>query len=178
MGSGIAQVAAQAGLAVHLTDVDEGALRKGLESVRKNLARSVEKDRISQDEMDETLGRIETGTEYAADADLAIEAVVETIEAKAEVFRELDELLGDEAILATNTSSISITELGSRTSRPERFIGMHFFNPVPVLGLIEVIRGLETSDETYETVSELAERLGKRSEEHTSELQSRQYLVC
>ena len=161
MGSGIAQVAAQAGLAVHLTDVDEGALRKGLESVRKNLARSVEKDRISQDEMDETLGRIETGTEYAADADLAIEAVVETIEAKAEVFRELDELLGDEAILATNTSSISITELGSRTSRPERFIGMHFFNPVPVLGLVEVIRGLETSDETYETVSELAERLGK-----------------
>jgi 3-hydroxybutyryl-CoA dehydrogenase len=161
MGSGIAQVAAQAGLAVHLTDVDEGALRNGLESVRKNLARSVEKDRISQDEMDETLGRIETGTEYAADADLAIEAVVETIEAKAEVFRELDELLGDEAILATNTSSISITELGSRTSRPERFIGMHFFNPVPVLGLIEVIRGLETSDETYETVSELAERLGK-----------------
>jgi 3-hydroxybutyryl-CoA dehydrogenase len=161
MGSGIAQVAAQAGLAVHLTDVDEGALRKGLESVRKNLARSVEKDRISQDEMDETLGRIETGTEYAPDADLAIEAVVETIEAKAEVFRELDELLGDEAILATNTSSISITELGSRTSRPERFIGMHFFNPVPVLGLIEVIRGLETSDETYETVSELAERLGK-----------------
>ena len=161
MGSGIAQVAAQAGLAVHLTDVDEGALRKGLESVRKNLARSVEKDRISQDEMDETLGRIETGTEYAADADLAIEAVVETIEAKAEVFRELDELLGDEAILATNTSSISITELGSRTSRPERFIGMHFFNPVPLLGLVEVIRGLETSDETYETVSELAERLGK-----------------
>jgi 3-hydroxybutyryl-CoA dehydrogenase len=161
MGSGIAQVAAQAGLAVHLTDVDEGALRKGLESVRKNLARSVKKDRISQDEMDETLGRIETGTEYAADADLAIEAVVETIEAKAEVFRELDELLGDEAILATNTSSISITELGSRTSRPERFIGMHFFNPVPVLGLVEVIRGLETSDETYETVSELAERLGK-----------------
>jgi 3-hydroxybutyryl-CoA dehydrogenase len=161
MGSGIAQVAAQAGLAVHLTDVDEAALRKGLETVRKNLDRSVEKDRISRDEMDETLGRIETGTEYADDSDLAIEAVVETIEVKAEVFRALDERLGDEAILATNTSSISITELGSRTSRPERFIGMHFFNPVPVLGLVEVIRGLETSDETYETVSELAERLGK-----------------
>ncbi len=161
MGSGIAQVAAQAGLAVHLTDVEEEALRKGLESVRKNLARSVEKDRISRDEMDETLSRIETGTEYADDSDLAIEAVVETIEVKAEVFRALDERLGDEAILATNTSSISITELGSRTSRPERFIGMHFFNPVPVLGLVEVIRGLETSDETYETVSELAERLGK-----------------
>jgi 3-hydroxybutyryl-CoA dehydrogenase len=161
MGSGIAQVAAQAGLAVHLADVDEGALQKGLETVKKNLARSVEKDRISQGEMDEALGRIETGTEYAADADLAIEAVVETLEAKAGVFRALDERLGDEAILATNTSSISITELGSRTSRPERFIGMHFFNPVPVLALVEVIRGLETSDETYETVSELAERLGK-----------------
>ena len=161
MGSGIAQVAAQAGLAVHLADVDEGALQKGLEAVKKNLARSVEKERISQDEMDETMGRIEAGTEYSADADLAVEAVVETIEVKAEVFRALDERLGDDAILATNTSSISITELGSRTSRPERFIGMHFFNPVPVLGLVEVIRGLETSDETYETVSDLAERLGK-----------------
>jgi 3-hydroxybutyryl-CoA dehydrogenase len=161
MGSGIAQVAAQAGLAVHLADVDEGALQKGLETVKKNLARSVEKERISQDEMDETMGRIETGTEYSADADLAVEAVVETIEVKAEVFRALDERLGDQAILASNTSSISITELGSRTSRPERFIGMHFFNPVPVLGLVEVIRGLETSDETYETVSQLAERLGK-----------------
>jgi 3-hydroxybutyryl-CoA dehydrogenase len=154
-------VAAQAGLAVHLADVDEGALQKGLEAVKKNLARSVEKERISQDEMDETMRRIEAGTEYSADADLAVEAVVETIEVKAEVFRALDERLGDDAILATNTSSISITELGSRTSRPERFIGMHFFNPVPVLGLVEVIRGLETSDETYETVSDLAERLGK-----------------
>jgi 3-hydroxybutyryl-CoA dehydrogenase len=161
MGSGIAQVAAQAGLAVHLTDVNEGALQKGVETIKKNLARSVEKERMSQDEMQETMERIEAGTEYAADADLAIEAVVETIEVKVEVFRALDGRLGDEAILATNTSSISITELGSRTSRPERFIGMHFFNPVPVLRLIEVIRGLETSDETYETVSKLAERLGK-----------------
>ena len=161
MGSGIAQVAAQAGLAVHLTDVNEGALQKGVETIKKNLARSVEKERMSQDEMEETMRRIEAGTEYAADVDLAIEAVVETIEVKTEVFRALDAQLGDEAILATNTSSISITELGSRTSRPERFIGMHFFNPVPVLRLVEVIRGLETSDETYETISELAERLGK-----------------
>ena len=161
MGSGIAQVAAQAGLAVHLTDVNEGALQKGVETIKKNLARSVEKERMSQDEMEETMRRIEAGTEYAADVDLTIEAVVETIEVKTEVFRALDAQLGDEAILATNTSSISITELGSRTSRPERFIGMHFFNPVPVLRLVEVIRGLETSDETYETISELAERLGK-----------------
>lgn len=161
MGSGIAQVAAQAGLAVHLTDVNEGALQKGVETIKKNLARSVEKERMSQDEMEETMERIEPGTEYAADADLAIEAVVETIEVKVEVFRALDDQLRDEAILATNTSSIYITELGSRTNRPERFIGMHFFNPVPVLRLVEVIRGLETSDETYETVSKLADRLGK-----------------
>ena len=161
MGSGIAQIAAQAGLAVHLTDVNEVVLRKGVETVKKNLARSVEKERMSQDEMDQTLSRIETGTEYAADADLAIEAVVETIEVKTEVFLALDERLGDEAILATNTSSISITELGSQTSRPEKFIGMHFFNPVPVLRLVEVMRGLETSDETYQTISKLAERLGK-----------------
>ena len=161
MGSGIAQVAAQAGLAVHLTDVNEGALQKGVETIKKNLARSVEKERMSQDEMEETMERIEPGTEYAADADLAIEAVVETIEVKVEVFRALDDQLRDEAILATNTSSIYITELASRTNRPERFIGMHFFNPVPVLRLVEVIRGLETSDETYETVSKLADRLGK-----------------
>jgi 3-hydroxybutyryl-CoA dehydrogenase len=161
MGSGIAQVAAQAGLAVHLTDVNEGALQKGVQIIKKNLARSVEKERMSQDEMDQAMRRIEAGTEYAADADLAIEAVVETIEVKTEVLRALDERLGEEAILATNTSSISVTDLGSRTGRPERFIGMHFFNPVPVLRLVEVIRGLETSDETYETISKLAERLGK-----------------
>jgi 3-hydroxybutyryl-CoA dehydrogenase len=161
MGSGIAQVAAQTGLDVHLTDVNEGVLQTGVETIEKNLARSVEKKRMSQDEMDETMGRIETGTEYAADADLAIEAVVETIEVKIEVFRALDEQLGDGAILATNTSSISVTELGTRTGRPEKVIGMHFFNPVPVLNLVEVIRGLETSDETYATISTLAERLGK-----------------
>jgi 3-hydroxybutyryl-CoA dehydrogenase len=161
MGSGIAQVAAQTGLAVHLTDVNEGVLQTGVETIEKNLARSVEKKRMSQDEVDETMGRIETGTEYAADADLAIEAVVETIEVKIEVFRALDEQLRDGAILATNTSSISVTELGARTGRPEKFIGMHFFNPVPVLNLVEVIRGLETSDETYQMISTLAERLGK-----------------
>ena len=161
MGSGIAQVAAQAGLAVHLADVDEAALRKGFEAIKKNLSRSVEKERISQDEMDEALARIETGTEYAADADLAIEAVVETVEAKAEVFRALDERLGEDAILASNTSSISITELAAATGRPGRFIGMHFFNPVPLMKLVEIVRGLETTDETYAAVHELAERLGK-----------------
>ena len=161
MGSGIAQVAAQAGLAVHLADVEQEMVEQGLETIKKNLSRSVEKERISQEEMDEALARIESGTEYASDADLAIEAVPETIEIKTEVFQALDEQLKDDAILATNTSSISITELASHTDRPEKFIGMHFFNPVPLMDLIEIIRGLGTSDETYETARELAERLGK-----------------
>jgi 3-hydroxybutyryl-CoA dehydrogenase len=161
MGSGIAQVAAQAGLAVHLADVEQEMVEQGLETIKKHLSRSVEKERISQEEMDEALERIESGTEYASDADLAIEAVPETIEIKTEVFQALDEQLKDDAILATNTSSISITELASHTGRPEKFIGMHFFNPVPVMDLIEIIRGLTTSDETYEMARELAERLGK-----------------
>jgi 3-hydroxybutyryl-CoA dehydrogenase len=161
MGSGIAQVAAQAGLAVHLADVEQEMVEQGLETIKQHFSRSVEKERISQEEMDEALTRIESGTEYASDADLAIEAVPETIEIKAEVFRALDEQLKDGAILATNTSSISITELASHTSRPEKFIGMHFFNPVPLMHLIEIIRGLGTSDETYETARELAQQLGK-----------------
>ena len=161
MGSGIAQVAAQAGLAVHLADVDEATLGKGLETIEKNLSRSVERGRISQEEMDEALARIEAATEYAADADLAIEAVVEVLEVKAEVFRALEARLGEKAILATNTSSISITELAATTTRPERFIGMHFFNPVPLMKLVEIVRGLQTADETYSAIHELAERLGK-----------------
>jgi 3-hydroxybutyryl-CoA dehydrogenase len=161
MGSGIAQVAAQAGLAVHLADVEQEMVEQGLETIKKHLSRSVEKERISQEEMDETLARIESGTEYASDADIAIEAVPETIEIKTEVFQALDEQLKDDAILATNTSSISITELASHTSRPAKFIGMHFFNPVPLMDLIEIIRGLGTGDETYKTAHELAERLGK-----------------
>jgi len=161
MGSGIAQVMAQAGLAVHLTDVEQEMVEQGLQTIKENLSRFVEKERISQEEMDETIGRIESGTEYASDADLAIEAVPESVDIKTEVFRALDEQLKDEAILATNTSSISIAELGGYTSRPEKFIGMHFFNPVPAMHLVELIRGVETSDETYQTVRELAERLEK-----------------
>jgi 3-hydroxybutyryl-CoA dehydrogenase len=161
MGSGIAQISAQAGLAVHLADVDQELVDQGLQTIEKNLSRSVEKERISQDEMDEAIERIESGTEYPSDADLAIEAVTETLEVKTKVFQALDEQLEDGAILASNTSSISITELGGHTGRPDKFIGMHFFNPVPVMKLVEVIRGIETSDETYEAVHELAERLGK-----------------
>jgi 3-hydroxybutyryl-CoA dehydrogenase len=111
--------------------------------------------------MDEILGRIESGTEYTPDADLAIEAVVEDIEVKTKVLEALNEQLKEDAILATNTSSISITDLGAKSGRPERFIGMHFFNPVPAMELVEIIRGIETTDETYEAVYELAERLEK-----------------
>lgn len=161
MGSGIAQVAAQASLAVHLADVEQQMVDQGLQTIEKNLSRSVEKERISEEEMDEAMGRIESGTEYDPDADLAIEAAPESIEIKKEVFGALDEQLKDEAILASNTSSISITELGAQTSRPEKFIGMHFFNPVPVMKLVEIVRGIETSDETYESVHELGKQLGK-----------------
>ena len=159
MGSGIAQVAAQVGLAVHLADVEQEMVDQGLEIIKQNLSRSVKKERISQEEMDKVMVRIESGTEYASDADLAIEAVPENLDIKTEVFQVLDEQLGDEAILASNTSSLSITKLAAQTSRPEKFIGMHFFNPVPALKLVEVIRGIDTSDETYETVRDLAERL-------------------
>ena len=162
MGSGIAQVAAQAGYMVHLADVDQEVVEQGLQTIKENLSSSVEKERISEEEMDEVMGRIESGTEYAPDADLAIEAVPEVIDIKTEVFQALDEQLKEEAILASNTSSLAIAELAAQTNRPEKFIGMHFFNPVPVMDLVEIIRGIETSDETYETVRELGERMGKK----------------
>ncbi|MBV9453934.1 MAG: 3-hydroxybutyryl-CoA dehydrogenase [Rubrobacter sp.] len=161
MGSGIAQVFAQAGLAVHMADVDEETVKKGLETTEKNLSRAVEKERISQEEMDQAMGRIESGVDYAPDADLAIEAVVEDIEIKTEILQVLNEQLPEDAILATNTSSISVTDLGAKSGRPEKFIGMHFFNPVPAMKLVEIIRGLDTNDETYEAVRELTERLEK-----------------
>jgi 3-hydroxybutyryl-CoA dehydrogenase len=161
MGGGIAQVMARAGLEVHLSDVEEDVINRGLQTIEKNFSRSVEKERMNQEEMDEAMARIETATEYADDADLAIEAVVETIEVKVEVLKDLDEQLGDSAILASNTSSISITKLAAHTSRPERFVGMHFFYPVPAMKLVEIIRGLETSDETYDAIHELTGRIGK-----------------
>ena len=162
MGSGIAQVFAQAGLAVHMADVDEETVKKGLETTEKNLSRAVEKERISQEEMDQAMERMESGAEYAPDADLAIEAVVEDIEIKTKILQALNEQLPEDAILATNTSSISVTDLGAKSGRPERFIGMHFFNPVPAMKLVEIIRGLNTSDETYEAIRELTERLEKK----------------
>ncbi|PSQ76490.1 MAG: 3-hydroxybutyryl-CoA dehydrogenase [Bacteroidetes bacterium QH_8_67_23] len=164
MGSGIAHVFARSGRRVALVDQSEELLRAGVETIEKNLGRQLEKERIAQTERDETLGRIgQSGdlAEAVQDTDLVVEAVTEKENVKADVFQTLDQHAPDEAMLASNTSSISITWLGAQTERPGGVIGMHFFNPVPVMELVEVVRGLETTDETFDTVEALAEDLGK-----------------
>lgn len=167
MGSGITQVLAQAGIVVTMIDQTEDQLSAGLSTIERNLNRAVDRNRMSEDDKGLTLSLIETATQYdaARAADLVIEAVSEIADLKREVFRRLDELAPDHAILASNTSSISITMLGAATHRPERVVGMHFFNPVPVMQLVEVVRGASTSDETVAAVSSLTERIGKRSVE-------------
>jgi 3-hydroxybutyryl-CoA dehydrogenase len=164
MGNGIAHVCAQAGLEVSLVDVSVDVLEKALATIGKNMDRQVAKEILSADERDAALGRISTHTARKAgvqDADLVVEAIPERAELKYDLFAELDELTGPETILASNTSSISITEIAARTSRPEKVIGMHFMNPVPVMKLVEVIRGLATDDATTESVMELSRALGK-----------------
>lgn len=163
MGNGIAHVFAQNGHEVTLIDLDEARLSAALGTIRTNLERQAKKGVITGDEVTATLGRIETSTSLgaASAAQLAVEAVSEDLGLKARIFAELDEAAPPEAILASNTSSISITALAGATRRPEQVIGMHFMNPVPVMKLVEVIRGLQTSDETTRTTIELAERLGK-----------------
>jgi 3-hydroxybutyryl-CoA dehydrogenase len=163
MGSGIAQVAAQAGYEVVLVDVAEGPLARGMERIRSSLARLLEKGRLSQEEHDQTLGRIRRSLllEDLKEADLVVEAILEDEGAKRELFARLGALTRPEAILASNTSSIPITALARASGRPERFIGMHFFNPVPVMRLVEVIRGQLTSDGTRDVVVEVARRMGK-----------------
>jgi 3-hydroxybutyryl-CoA dehydrogenase len=164
MGNGIAHVCAHAGLEVTLVDVDGDALDRGLATISKNLDRQVRKEIVSEAQKDEILGRISGVTdvaEGATDADLVVEAVPEKAELKYEIFRTLDEAAPAGAILASNTSSISITEIAARTQRPDRVIGMHFMNPVPVMKLIEVIRGLATTRETTDFVVELSTFLGK-----------------
>jgi 3-hydroxybutyryl-CoA dehydrogenase len=163
MGNGIAQVFAQSGSSVRLIETAPAALERGLGMIEKNLGRAVEKGRLSPDEKDATLGRIHGGTDLkdAGLAQLAVEAIYESLPAKLEVFNALDRICPPDTILASNTSSISITSLGAATQRPDRVIGMHFFNPVPVMKLVEVVRGLPTSDETFDRVFEEARRLGK-----------------
>ena len=163
MGNGIAHVAAQSGLDVLLHDVDEALVQKGLKTIDKNLQRGVDKGKFSAEDKKAVLGRIRTTTSLAdfADRDLVVEAVVEKLDVKLEIFRELDRIVPSGRILATNTSSISITEIAAATERPERVIGMHFMNPVPVMKLVEIIRGLGTSDATASEDRSLAETLGK-----------------
>jgi 3-hydroxybutyryl-CoA dehydrogenase len=163
MGNGIAHVFARSGFSVTLCDVEQRFLGRGLETIAKNLDREVAKNKISADEKTATLGRIAGVVDRArlAECDFIVEAATEKFGIKAEIFRDLDRVTRGEVILASNTSSISITKLGALTSRPEKVIGMHFFNPVPVMKLVEVIRGLATSQETFSTVRELAVNLDK-----------------
>jgi len=163
MGNGIAHVCARSGFNVLLFDVNQPALYRGLDTIRTNFAREVAKQKLTQHQSDEARSRITLTTKLddLAPASLAIEAATERFEVKAEVFRDLDRLLPADAILATNTSSISITKIAAVTKRPEQVIGMHFFNPVPVMKLVEVIRGLQTSSTTFDAVFTLSQQLDK-----------------
>jgi 3-hydroxybutyryl-CoA dehydrogenase len=163
MGNGIAHVCARSGFNVLLYDVNQTALYRGLDTIRTNFAREVAKEKLTQQQADEARSRITLTTKLddLAPASLAIEAATERFEIKSAVFRDLDRILPADAILASNTSSISITKLAAVTKRPEQVIGMHFFNPVPVMKLVEVIRGLQTSQATFDAVHALSQRLGK-----------------
>ncbi len=163
MGNGIAQVSARAGYNVVMHDVREEFLERGMKAIDKSLQRDVDKERLDSPGKEGIVKRIRTTTDFSAfsDASFVVEAVTENLEVKSQVFRTLDQITPPHAILASNTSSISITKLGAVTNRPDKVIGMHFMNPVPVMKLIEVIRGMATSDETYEKVRNLSEQLGK-----------------
>jgi len=163
MGSGVAQVAAVAGFDVVLTDIEEQALHNALEKMQQLLDRQVKKGTTSAGERDAALGRIATTTSMNrfTDCDLVVEAATEDESIKRKIFKELIEHVKDDAIIASNTSSISITRLAASTDRPERFIGMHFMNPVPAMKLVEVIRGIATAEDTYQSIKSLCEKLGK-----------------
>src|SRR5699024_9324524 len=163
MGAGIAQVFAQSGFDVLLNDMKPEALEEGMQRIEKLLARNVTKERMTEAEKQATLDRLKASNDLndARDRDFVIEAVVENMDVKTSVFQELDKITPDHAILATNTSSLPITEMAGVTNRPSQVIGMHFMNPVPVMKLVEVIRGIQTSDETYEAVEGAAKELNK-----------------
>ncbi|MDR4928986.1 3-hydroxybutyryl-CoA dehydrogenase [Peribacillus sp. YIM B13472] len=163
MGSGIAQVCAMSGYEVLLHDLKDEYVEKGLGTITKNLSRQVEKGKMESGEKDAILSRLTSSTNLknAATVDLVIEAAVENMEIKTKIFAELDEITPQHVILASNTSSLPITEIAAATKRPEKVIGMHFMNPVPVMKLVEVIRGLATSDEVYKEVEKMAESLNK-----------------
>lgn len=167
MGNGIAHVAAQAGLQVRLTDVSSAALEKARATIQANLARQVKKEQISAADADATLGRITSATEMGSigDADIVIEAATENVALKYKIFESVSRSARPDAILASNTSSISITAIAAHTDRPDKVVGMHFMNPVPVMKLVELIRGLATSNETYEATRALAVQMGKTTVE-------------
>ena len=163
MGNGIAQACAVKGIDVVMVDIAQAAVDKGIATVGKSLDRLLQKEKITEADRDAALGRIKGSTSYddLKKAQLVIEAATENHELKNKILKKLDELLDPEVIIATNTSSISITQLAAVTKRPDKFVGMHFFNPVPMMALVEIIRGLQTSDATHDAVKALAEALGK-----------------
>ena len=164
MGNGIAHAFAQSGYSVNLVDISTDSLDRAIYTITKNLDRLLSKEKISELDKNNTLSNISTNTDLTdavKDADLVIEAATENIEIKLKIFQQLDEICDDNTILATNTSSISITKIGSVTNRNDKVIGMHFMNPVPIMKLVEVIRGKETSDSTTTTIMELSKKLGK-----------------
>ncbi|PDY47425.1 3-hydroxybutyryl-CoA dehydrogenase [Bacillus pseudomycoides] len=163
MGSGIAQVCAMAGYDVYMQDLKQEQLDRGLSIITKNLARQVEKGRMDEESKEATLNRLTATLEVncVKEADLVIEAAVEKMDIKKKIFANLDEIAPEHAILATNTSSLPITEIAAVTKRPEKVIGMHFMNPVPVMKLVEIIRGLATDDAVYETIEDITKKIGK-----------------
>ena len=163
MGNGIAQVAAYSGFKVVMSDIADSFVQKGLAAISKNLDRMVEKAKISSQKKDEIMGRIKGTIQVKdmAEADFVVEAAIENESLKLNIFKELDQVCRKEIILSSNTSSISITKIASVTQRPSQVIGMHFMNPVPVMQLVEIIRGLQTSQETFNTVKSLTEKMGK-----------------
>ncbi|GER69509.1 3-hydroxybutyryl-CoA dehydrogenase [Weizmannia acidilactici] len=167
MGSGIAQVFAQAGWHVYLNDLQTELIERGLAAIRKNLAHQVEKQKLSSEERDAVLSRLtpSTSLEDAAGAEMVVEAATENMKVKKEIFKQLSGIAPKDVVLATNTSSLPITELAAVTDRPENVIGMHFMNPVPVMKLVEIVRGLVTSDQVYEKVYDTAAALGKTAVE-------------
>ncbi|CUS91855.1 3-hydroxybutyryl-CoA dehydrogenase [Candidatus Kryptobacter tengchongensis] len=168
MGSGIAHVLSQNGYLVNLIDINKSVLEKAINVIRQNMDRQIKKGLMTEEEKEQAIARINTLTSLesgAKDADFVIEAATENVKIKKDIFKSLDLVCKPETILATNTSSISITEIASATNRPDKVIGMHFFNPVPVMKLVEIIRGHDTSDETFRITKELAERLGKTTVE-------------
>lgn len=164
MGNGIAHTFAQSGFKVNLIDISEASLERGMNTISKNLDRMVAKEKITENDKAETLGNITTFTntvEGVKNTDLVVEAATENVDLKLKIFKQLDDACDEATILATNTSSISITQIAAATSRPEKVIGMHFMNPVPIMKLVEIIRGYNTSDEVTNTIMELSKTLGK-----------------